>query len=72
MFIDYIALKVYIDQLHLYHEIHNDHHIIVKYGASETMGEYINKWRLAHFQNASFQKFNDNESPLYCGNEWDD
>jgi hypothetical protein len=36
------------------------------------MGEYINKWRLAHFQNTFFQKFNDIESPLYCGNEWDD
>jgi len=36
------------------------------------MGEYIDKWRLAHFQNAFFWEFNDEENPPYCGNEWDD
>jgi hypothetical protein len=33
------------------------------------MGEYIDKWGLAHFQNALFQKFNAKENPPYHGNE---
>jgi hypothetical protein len=34
------------------------------------MGEYIHKWKLACFQNALFQEFNDKENPFYHGNEW--
>jgi hypothetical protein len=36
------------------------------------MGEYIHKWKLAYFQNALFQEFNDKENHFYHGNEWDD
>jgi hypothetical protein len=28
------------------------------------MGEYINKWRLAHFQNVFFQELSDNKIPI--------
>jgi len=36
------------------------------------MSEYIHKWKLACFQNAFFQEFNDKENFFYHGNEWDD
>jgi hypothetical protein len=52
------------EQLHLYHEVDNNHHIAVADGTSKTMGEYINKWRLAHFQNVFFQELSDNKIPI--------
>jgi hypothetical protein len=41
--------KKSIDQLHLYHEIDDDHRIVVEDGTFQTIGEYINKWKFAHF-----------------------
>lgn len=42
-----------VDQLRHYREVDDDHD-----GTSKTMGEYIDRWRLAHIQDAFFQEFN--------------